>query len=72
MGWLWKGSASTSKQRELLRDFGADEIAATSIEYALIAVVLAGCLFIALPLMTLELAETIGAVTGWFQAILAG
>lgn len=72
MGWLSKGSASTSKQRELLKDFGADETAATSIEYALIAVVLAGCLFIALPLMTLELSETFLAITGWFQTILAG
>ena len=70
MGWLWKASASTGKQRELLRDFGADETAATSIEYALIAVVLAGCLFIALPLMTFELSETFTAVAGWFQAIL--
>lgn len=70
MGWLWKDSASAVRQRELLKDFGADENAATSIEYALIAVVLAGCLFVALPLMTFELAETFLAISTWFQTIL--
>ena len=70
MGRLWKGS--TGRQRELVMDFGRDETAEISIEYALIAVVLAGCLFIAVPIMTYEIADTFMAVAGWFGSILAG
>jgi Flp pilus assembly pilin Flp len=71
---VWQSSASREKRRErpLLEDFKTDERAATSIEYALIAVLLAGCLFIALPLVSGELAETFTLLAGYLAAILAG
>jgi Flp pilus assembly pilin Flp len=59
-------------KRELLRDFASDEDAATSIEYALIAVILTGGLVISLPLVSLELVETFTMVTDYFVEILGG
>ena len=73
MAWLSRSATRTRDgSRELLGDFKADETAATSVEYALIAVVLSGCLFLALPLITTELSATFTAVAGYFAAILAG
>lgn len=71
----WRSRTETrsrERSRELLRDFSSNETAATSIEYALIAVVLSGVLFLALPLVSTELAETFTAIGGYFAAILAG
>lgn len=66
------GSQRKPFDRELLRDFASDEYAATSIEYALIAVVLSGCLIVALPLVSVELADTFTQIAGYFVTILAG
>lgn len=73
MAW-WSRTATRSREtsRELLRDFNTDETAAMSVEYALIAVVLSGVLFLALPLVSTELADTFTAIGGYFAAILAG
>ena len=74
MAWFRWSSASFGKRadRELLKDFAASEYAGTSVEYALIAVVLSGCLFIALPLVSVELAETFTIVADYFVTILGG
>ena len=74
MARFWKGSANNDKlvDRELLRDFALDDRAATSIEYALIAVILSGCLIVALPLVSTELAGTFTSVAGYFVTILGG
>ncbi|MEZ5925948.1 MAG: hypothetical protein R3D57_16355 [Hyphomicrobiaceae bacterium] len=72
----WFGTLGASevrpRKRELLRDFSEDDSAAMSVEYALIAVVLCGCLFLALPLVSTELAETFTIVAGHFATILGG
>lgn len=73
MAWLSRSATRTDgTSRELFADFKSDEKAATSVEYALIAVVLSGCLFLALPLISTELASTFMAVAGYFAQILAG
>jgi Flp pilus assembly pilin Flp len=73
MASFWQRSIpQRSRARGLLQSFRADEGAATAIEYALIAVVLAGCLFLALPLVSTELADTFTQVGGYLAAILAG
>lgn len=72
MAWLSKSVRTDDTTRDLLGEFNTDETAATSVEYALIAVVLSGCLFLALPLITTELSATFTAVAGYFATILAG
>ena len=72
MAWLSRSARTDDTTRELLGEFKTDETAAMSVEYALIAVVLCGCLFLALPLISTELASTFTAVAGYFATILAG
>ncbi len=71
MTWLSGPERTQSKPRDLLAEFTTDKTAAMSVEYALIAVVLCGCLFVALPLISTEIAATFTAVAGYFATILS-
>ena len=64
------GSPRKTLYREFLQDFASDEHAATSIEYAMIAAILTGCLVVALPLVSFQLAESFTLVADSFAAIL--